>query len=103
MISSTRVVRRGRNFVQTVTLRNTGGNALAGPIFFVLSGLPGKVKLVNQRGLTNLLPPSPFVVVLGPGSTFAPGQSATLSLVFSTTNAKKVVYTNLVLAGVSAP
>jgi hypothetical protein len=100
-ITASRIVRRGRNFVQTVTLKNNGGNTLAGPVFFVLSGLPARVKLVNQAGRTSLLPPSPFVVVSGPATVIAPGQTVPLTLLFSTN--KKVVYSNLVLAGISQP
>jgi hypothetical protein len=103
-ITASRIAGRRGKFSQTVTVRNTGGNTIAGPVFFVLSGLSSRVKLVNQTGLTNLLPPSPFFnIPLGPANTFSPGQIVSLAFRFTARNPRFIVYSNLVLAGISQP
>jgi len=91
-------------FTESVILRNTGGNTIASPVFFVLSGLSSRVKLVNQTGLTNLLPPSPYLTIpLGPANMIVPGQALVLNLTFSTGSPRKIVFANLVEAGIPQP
>jgi hypothetical protein len=41
-----------RHYKQTVTLRNTGGSAMVGPLSLVLDGLTAGVRLVNRTGVT---------------------------------------------------
>jgi hypothetical protein len=99
-----KIVKKSGKFVQTVLVKNTGGNVIAGPVFFVLHGLSPKVKLVNQTGLTSVPPVSPFVnIPLGPANLFAPGQVIPLSFSFSTNSAKKIVYVSVVEAGITQP
>jgi hypothetical protein len=96
--------RRGR-FAQTVTVRNNGGNALSGPVFFVLAGLSPRVKLINQSGLSSQVGQSPFVTIpLGPANLFSPGQTVALTFNFATNlNPRRILYANLVLGGINQP
>jgi hypothetical protein len=91
-------------YTESVILKNTSGNTIAGPVFFVLSGLSSRVKLVNQTGFTNLLPPTPyFTIPLGPANTIVPGQALILNLTFSTASPRKIAFANLLEGGISQP
>jgi hypothetical protein len=95
--------RRGRRFIQHVTLRNTGG-ALPGPIFLVLDNLGPGAKLLNALGMTANSPPngSPFITVVNAPGPFAAG--ATIDVVVILTGRPRTVrFTPRVLAGISQP
>lgn len=86
-------------FVQPVTLTNTGGNAIAGPVSLVLDRLGTGTALTNAIGVTAAVAPlgSPYLNV-GVGGLGA-GQSATLRLQFTNPGNAGISYTTRVLAG----
>jgi hypothetical protein len=63
---------------ETVTVTNTAGQNLAGPLQLVVSNLPAGVTLVNATGTWG---GNPYVTVTG--SSLAPGASVSLTLTFS--------------------
>ena len=63
---------------QTVTITNTGANAIAGPLQLVLSGLPSTVTAANSTGTFQ---GNPFWTVSG--ASLAPGASVQVTVQFS--------------------
>jgi hypothetical protein len=64
-------------FEQTLTLTNTSGGVLAGPLAVVLGGLPDGFTLANATGTYQ---GHPYMDVLGSGAALAPRQSITVTL-----------------------
>jgi hypothetical protein len=98
------IQRRGRRFVQHVTIRNNG-NTLPGPLLLVLRNLTKGAKLVNASGSTATVPSpgNPFIIIpLGTSGQLATGASAGVDLSF-TARSKRIRYTATVLAGLSQP
>ena len=90
---------------QKVTLVNTGGQALSGPLALALAGLTKGVRLDKASGKTKGLTPvgSPYRV-LDPGvGPLLPGQARTFTIRFRNPLGKKIKYTPRVLAGVGDP
>jgi hypothetical protein len=99
------VKRRGRRFVQHVTLMNDGAT-LPGPLALLLASLPSSTKLINASGATRTVAPPgrPFIFInLGFSNQLSSGQSVGVDLVFSARAARGVRYTPLVFAGLSQP
>jgi hypothetical protein len=99
-------VRHGRHkvpnrFQVQVTLKNTGGIVIVGPLELVLDHLPKKVKLVSPpaAGVTQANPPtgSPFVTLNV--SALSPGATTALTLTFKAAKAKAVTFGTRVFAG----
>jgi len=89
-------------YIQTVTLTNTSGTAVTGPVSLALSNLSAGVTALNTDGLTACSIPAgvPFVDSgLCPGGTLAPGQSLSVSLAFSNPGNKAISYTAAALGG----
>jgi hypothetical protein len=89
---------RGR-FTQTVTLTNTGGSSIAGPISIALDNLPASASLYGISGATLCDPPkgSPFIYfAAGPLASQA---SVTGTLQFIDTAHTAAPYEVRVLAG----
>jgi hypothetical protein len=88
---------------QTVTLRNQGPGALAGPVALVLDNLSANAALFNLSGLTACAAPlgRPFLVVpVGSDEVLSPGETATANLEFVNSQpAAAITYTPRVLAG----
>jgi uncharacterized protein (TIGR03118 family) len=82
-----------------VTVKNDSGSAIQGPLFVVLDGLPKKVWLRNASGSAQAhgQPGDPFVTLNL--STFEPGQSVGLTLMFSNPKNRPVHFSTVVLAG----
>jgi hypothetical protein len=76
-----------------ITLTNTGGTPLAGPLQLKLTGLPAGVTLLNGSGVHQ---GAPYV---GAGAGLAPGASVTVPLSFSNPSLTTVRYVPLVYAG----
>jgi hypothetical protein len=103
-IVASKITKKSGKFRQTLLIKNTGGNTIAGPVFFVFNGLPTKSKLVNASGTSTPFAPSPYLIIpLGTANTFVAGQTVGLSLTFTAPNAKKIAYTNLIEAGTAVP
>ena len=85
-------------FTQTVTLTNTSGTSITGPISLVLDGLTSGVTLTNQSGVTVNAAPggSPY---LSNGASLAAGASVTLTLRFNDPALVAIGYQTRILAG----
>jgi hypothetical protein len=75
-------------YTGTVTITNTGGQALAGPLHFRLQALTAGVTLDNQTGVKDGVP---YIAL--PDASLAPGQSVTLTTTFSNPNKVGIAYT----------
>jgi uncharacterized repeat protein (TIGR01451 family) len=69
----------GELFSQTITITNTSGHALLGPLALVLENLPAGVTLANASGRYQ---GNPYINVLRDGEVLEPGQSVTITLDF---------------------
>lgn len=110
-VSSTISVRRGgfaynsgkQVFVQAVTLTNSGGTAVAAPVYLVLNGLSSNTSLANASGATSCISSgNPYITVL-PSGSLAPGQSVSIQLNFGDPTKLGITYTTQVLAGSGLP
>ena len=75
-------------YTGTVTIANTGGQTLAGPLQFRLLGLTAGVTLDSQTGVKDGVP---YMAL--PVTSLAPGQSVTLTTTFSNPNKVGIAYT----------
>jgi uncharacterized delta-60 repeat protein len=94
--------RKGKGrYRQQVTLTNTGGAALSGPVRLVLDGLSGKVKVNGQGKVVKDQKSlgSSVVVVVPDGGQLAAGGSMAVTLVFRAARASRIHYTPRVFAG----
>src|SRR5262245_28579195 len=102
-VSVTRVSLPGlRNpAVQLITLRNTGGATVEGPLYLILHGLRRGVRLKGASGLAQQhgRPGDPFLAL---NVTLLPGGELTLGLLFSNPTRRSIRFTAQVLAGPGA-
>jgi hypothetical protein len=85
-----------KHYKQTVTLTNTSGKPIIGPLSLVLDGLSAGVQLVNASGKTAA--GSPYVDVALAGNVLDAGQSVTVVLEFASPSAA-INYSARALAG----
>lgn len=91
-------------FLQVVTLRNTSGSAIPGPVSLILNGnlntAGSTVALQSPAGLTTCLSPlgDPYVVVNG-GTSLAPGAQVSVILGFSDPSFAPITYSTSVVSG----
>jgi trimeric autotransporter adhesin len=87
-----------RLFSQTVTIVNTSGNTIKGPISFVLDNLSAGTILANLNGITLFTIPwlSPYVIS---NSDLDSGQTASFNLEFIDLTRGAIGYTPRVLSG----
>ncbi len=89
-------------YVQEVTLTNTSGAAIAGPVSLVLDGLSSSVTLFGQSGVTAALAPlgSPYLNMdLGGDNVLGAGETLKLVLEFTNPGEAAIQYRARVLAG----
>jgi sugar lactone lactonase YvrE len=84
-----------RTFNGTVTITNTGQQAITGPVQLVLTNLTAGVTLANATGTTN---GSPFITVPAV-SSLGPGQSASVNLQFQDPSNRSIAFTPAVYSG----
>ncbi len=75
-------------YTGSVTITNTGGQTLAGPLHFRLQALTAGVTLDNQTGVKDGVP---YIAL--PDASLAAGQSVTLTTTFSNPNKVGIAYT----------
>ena len=93
-----------QQFLQTLTVTNNSGNAVAGPVNIVIQGLPSTVTLTNASGTTGCTSSgSPFMTVVPANGSLAAGQSASIQLDFRDPSLGGFSYTTAVTAGFGAP
>ncbi len=95
--------RRTGLYSQQVTLTNKTAGALAGPFFLVLDGLSPSATLSNAVGSTSVYPPTAKPYITVPGTSLAPGASATVSLQFSNPTNAAISYTARTLNSITTP
>jgi hypothetical protein len=90
-------------YVQKVTITNNNAAALNGPFYLVLDALNPANSLSNSSGTTTINSPtgSPYIVV--PGSSLAPGASASVTLQFTNPANAAITYTPRTLNSISIP
>ncbi len=90
--------------VQGTTLWNTSGSAIPGPIYLALDGLSPNATLPGRAGNTANVAPlgSPYLLVVGPSDSFAPGASVSVVLNFANPTRVGITYSPRVLAGGNA-
>jgi hypothetical protein len=87
-----------RRFIQTVTLNNTGGSAIPGPLALVLTGLNSNATLFNASGSTACAAPVGSAFINLPGALNA-GTSASVVLQFTDPTRAAITYSTKILAG----
>ncbi len=90
-----RVDRNTGLFDQTVQWTNTGAVPVIGPLYFVVTGLPSGVTLVNSGATSNIAPAgSPYIAMdLPDGLTLQPGESISAVLNFLNPERTQIAYT----------
>jgi Flp pilus assembly protein TadD len=83
-------------YSETVTLTNTTGAALTGPLSLELTGLPSGVLLTNATGTTN---GNPYIDFLASGKTLKKGASVSITLTFSDPSQISILFGTEVLVG----
>ena len=91
--------RANGHFAQTVTLINTGQNALSGPISLVLDTLSANAALVNKKGVTSATVPAGSPYADFPTLSLAPGAKTQITLDFTDPTRTAITYKVRVLAG----
>jgi hypothetical protein len=88
-------------YLQRVTLQNTSGHVLNGPLWLVLDGLTPGVRLRGRRGVTRSLAPlgSSYVRITPTGDTVAPSNRVSVLLRFINPARRRIRYNARVLAG----
>jgi predicted extracellular nuclease len=81
-------------FSGSVAFTNTSAAALAGPLQYVLRGLPAGVTLDNKSGDFN---GAPYVTL--PGAALAPGATVKVSLTFTNPSKTNVTFTSTLYSG----
>jgi hypothetical protein len=90
-------------FAQKVTITNNNAATINGPFFLTVDALGANAMLSNPNGTTTVNAPlnSPYITI--PGSSLAPGASATVTLQFTNPTNAAINYTTRVINGVVAP
>jgi hypothetical protein len=91
-----------KRYAQTLTLTNTSGNAINGPIYIAVDSLSSNASVYNPGGSTGCAAPlgSPYVSFAGPLNASA---STTVVLHFTDPTNAAISYTTRVLAGTGQP
>ncbi len=90
--------RRTGNFLQLVTLTNTGATPVSGTVAIALDSLSANATLTSAAGATA----SPLALVnVGADNILSPGESATVTLQFNNPTRAAITYTPRVLGGVT--
>jgi len=103
--SGFRLNRATNQFVQQVTLTNSTGGPISGPMQLVIENLSSDATLANGSGVSACVAPgSPVVnVSLGSGNSLAAGASVILTLSFSDPSLGGITYGTAVIGGAGIP
>ena len=96
-----RLNRSTRRYVQQVTLQNTSGSPIQGPVSLVLDNLSSNATLYNATGNTDCATPvSPYVSInVDSNNVFNVGETASVVLEFENPSNQGISYNTRVLAG----
>jgi hypothetical protein len=87
------------DFVQTITITNTSGSALLGPLALQLTNLSSNATLANASGTD--ANGNPYIDFTTPSGQLAAGQSITVTLYFKDPTLKAITYGTQVWEGLS--
>lgn len=93
------------HYLQTIVVRNASASPITGGVSIALDGLSSNATLFNQVGQTSCAAPlgSPVVAVeAGADGILSPGESATVTLEFTSSSSQPISYTTRVLGGPGA-
>jgi len=96
--------RATQQFVQEVSVTNTGSSPITGPISLALDSLGSNATAVSPGGFTSCATPaqSPyFDLGICPGGSLAPGNSIQVAIEFTDPTLKSISYIPRVLAGLA--
>jgi hypothetical protein len=96
--SGIRLNRATGRYVQAITLANTSGARVAGPVSVILQGLAGSITVANKNGTTCNIAPTGLPFVNAPGS-LAAGAKVNVPVEFDNPDALQVNYSTRVFAG----
>jgi hypothetical protein len=97
-----RVNHTTNQFTQTVTVQNTSGAAITGPVALALDSLSSNAVLTGGTGITACNAPlnSPFLnLTLGAGNSLPAGASTTATLTFNDPTQAAIAYSTRILVG----
>ncbi len=94
--------RRTGSLLQTITVKNVGGDAVTGPVYVALDNLSANTSLLNRTGMT-AQPPAGSPYILVSGADLAPGASASVTLQFANPATGTVTYAARTLTGPATP
>ncbi|MBY0507249.1 MAG: hypothetical protein K2X03_25260 [Bryobacteraceae bacterium] len=98
--SGFRFDRASGRFLQGITVTNAGTEAISGPFYLALTGLPAGTELANRSGVSSCaLPASRPVFRLDEPLWLLPGQSTTATLQFTAASTAQIRYTGQLLNG----
>jgi hypothetical protein len=94
-----------QEYVQTITLKNTGATAIAGPLYVLFKNLPSGVFPANKGSSVSICiaPDTPLIRVHLPTPTLSPGATTTRKVHFFDASMVPISYTTSVLAGKLTP
>jgi hypothetical protein len=88
---------------QQITITNNNAGPLAGPFYLALDSLSANATLANSTGTTSVYAPLNSPVITVPGSSLAPGASASVALQFTNPSNGAITYTARVLNSIATP
>ena len=94
-----------REYVQTITLKNTGATPIAGPLYVLFKNLTRGVFPASKGSSVSLCiaPGTPLIKVVLPTPNLSPGGTASVNVDFFDGSKSPISYTARVLAGTSTP
>ena len=95
--------RRTNSLLQTIAVKNVGGDPIPGPVYVALDNLSANTRLLNAAGVTANQPPvgSPYILVSS--ADLAPGASASVTLQFANPASGSVTYAARTITGTATP
>ena len=90
-------------YAQKVTITNNNATALNGPFYLVLDSLSSNATLSNANGTTSVYTPAGSSFITVPGSTLAPGASASVTLQFGNPTNAAITYSTRTLNSITNP
>ena len=95
--------RRSNSLLQTIAVKNVGGDPVTGPVYVVLDNLSANTSLLNKTGVTANQPPAGSPYILVSGTDLAPGATASVTLQFANPASGTVTYATRTLTGPASP
>ena len=95
--------RRTNSLLQTIAVKNVGGDPVPGPVYVALDNLSANTSLLNGTGLAANQPPAGSPYILVSSADLAPGAAASVTLQFANPATGTVTYAARTLTGTANP